>query len=193
MPRGFKSGFSGHVAGKIRCSCSICRSSIRQRFGKASSIRFCSARTSGYEKKNMSSVVCATRQSLSLNHIGRQTPTPGQPKCHSLNLARRDNDRDAPRADMPLRTEQVSSFADVCCANPKIADCSATKPGSWRVMPAGYIEPKNIVFHHRRLLHEVRGMNQLQESREHSQISPRKVTRTPAKFKNSTNRNNEGR
>ena len=58
------------------------------------------------------------------------------------------------------------------------------KPGTWRVMPAGYIEPKKIVFHGRRLPHELRGMNQLKESHEHSQISPRKITRTPAKFNN---------
>jgi len=47
-----------------------------------------------------------------------KTPIPRQQKRHSLNLAPRVNDGDARRADMQLRTEQVSSFADVCCANP---------------------------------------------------------------------------
>jgi hypothetical protein len=41
----------------IRCSCSICRSSIRQRFGRASSIRFRSARMFDYEKNNTSSLL----------------------------------------------------------------------------------------------------------------------------------------
>ena len=39
--------------------------------------------------------------------------------------------------------------------------------------------------------HQTCGMNRLQESREYSQISPRKSPRAPASFKNSWNENNE--
>jgi hypothetical protein len=45
-------------------------------------------------------------------------PTRQQPKRHTTGLARRTNGGDACRAGMPLRTEQVASFADICCANP---------------------------------------------------------------------------
>ena len=56
-PADLKNGFTDHVAGTTRCSCSICRSSIRQRFGNASSIRFRSARMFGHEKNNIFSVL----------------------------------------------------------------------------------------------------------------------------------------
>ncbi len=46
------------------------------------------------------------------------------------------------------------------------------EPG-W-VMPAGYIEPRKIVFHRRRVSHQTCGMNWPQELPEHSQILPRK-------------------
>jgi hypothetical protein len=43
--------------------------------------------------------------------------TTRQPKRHSLNLARGGaSGGGAHRAEIPLRTEQVASFADVCCA-----------------------------------------------------------------------------
>ena len=43
--------------------------------------------------------------------------TTRQPKRHSLNLARGGSSGGgAQRAEIPLRTEQVASFADVCCA-----------------------------------------------------------------------------
>jgi hypothetical protein len=63
------------------------------------------------------------------------------------------------------------------------------EPG-W-VMPAGYIEPRKIVFHRRRVPHQSCGMNWPQELPEHSQISPRKSPRAPASFKSSWNENNE--
>jgi hypothetical protein len=50
-------------------------------------------------------------------------------------------------------------------------------------MPAGYIEPRKIRFHTRVMPHESCGVNQLQESREHSQIPPRKPPRIPTSFK----------
>ena len=55
-------GFTGHVAGTTRCSCSTCGSLIRQRFGNASSIRFHSARTFGYETNNIFSVLSQSRR-----------------------------------------------------------------------------------------------------------------------------------
>jgi hypothetical protein len=64
-------------------------------------------------------------------------------------------------------------------------------PGAF--MPAGYQEPRKMVFHMQLPPHETCGMNRLQESREHSQISPRKSPGAPASFKNSWNENNETR
>lgn len=114
-----------------------------------------------------------------------------QPKGHNLNPARGGPSGGGPhRAEMPLRTEQVASFADVCCAKSSNCGCSATKTGTWSVMPAGYIEPRKILFHTRLLPHETCGMNRLQESREHSQISPRKSPRAAASCKNSLNEKN---
>jgi hypothetical protein len=52
------------------------------------------------------------------------------------------------------------------------------EPG-W-VMPAGYIEPRKIVFHKRRVPHPSCGMNWPQELPEHSQILPRKPSRPSA-------------
>ena len=63
------------------------------------------------------------------------------------------------------------------------------EPG-W-VMPAGYIEPRKIVFHRRRVPHQSCGMNWPQELPEHSQILPRKPSRASASSKNSRNHNNE--
>ncbi len=57
-----KNGFTDHVAGTVRCSCSTCRSSIWQRVGNASSIRFHSARTFGYETNNIFSVLSQSRR-----------------------------------------------------------------------------------------------------------------------------------
>ena len=57
------------------------------------------------------------------------------------------------------------------------------EPG-W-VMPAGYIEPRKIVFHRRRVPHQTCGMNWPQELPEHSQILPRKPSRASASSKNS--------
>jgi hypothetical protein len=45
-----KNGFTDHVAGTVRCSCSTCRSSIWQRVGNASSIRFHSAGVFGMKR-----------------------------------------------------------------------------------------------------------------------------------------------
>ena len=56
------------------------------------------------------------------------------------------------------------------------------EPG-W-VMPAGYIEPRKIVFHRRRVPHQSCGMNWPQELPEHSQILPRKPSRPSASSKN---------
>jgi hypothetical protein len=57
------------------------------------------------------------------------------------------------------------------------------EPGS--VMPAGYIEPRKIVFHRRRMPHQTCGMNWPQELPEDSQIWPRKPSRRSASSKNS--------
>jgi hypothetical protein len=57
------------------------------------------------------------------------------------------------------------------------------EPGS--VMPAGYIEPRKIVFHRRRMPHQTCGMNWPQELPEDSQIWPRKPSRPSASSKNS--------
>jgi hypothetical protein len=148
---------------------------------------------SGYEKKNTSTVFCATRQSPSLNHVGRRKADKATAKApydwfSSPHKRRRCVSRRhaiANRAGRKLRRHLLREAVKLRSI--------AMKAGTWRVMPASYIESKKIVFHGRRLPHELRGMNQLQESREHSQISPRKVTRTPANFKNSTNENNERR
>jgi hypothetical protein len=48
-------GFTGYVVDTIQCSCSTCRSSIRQTFGNASSSRFRSATTFGSEEMNTTS------------------------------------------------------------------------------------------------------------------------------------------
>jgi hypothetical protein len=55
------------------------------------------------------------------------------------------------------------------------------EPG-W-VMPAGYIEPRKIVFHRRGVLQQTCGMNSTQELPEHSQILPRKPSRPSASSK----------
>jgi hypothetical protein len=55
-------------------------------------------------------------------------------------------------------------------------------------MPAGYQEPRKMVFHMQLVPHKTYGMNRLQESREYSQISPRKSKQAPASFKNSLER-----
>jgi hypothetical protein len=57
------------------------------------------------------------------------------------------------------------------------------EPG-W-VMPAGYIEPRKIVFHRRRVPHQTCGMNWPQELPEDSQILPRKPSSPSAISKNS--------
>ena len=57
------------------------------------------------------------------------------------------------------------------------------EPG-W-VMPAGYIKPRKIVFHRRRVPHQTCGMNWPQELPEHSQILPRNPSRASASSKNS--------
>jgi hypothetical protein len=57
------------------------------------------------------------------------------------------------------------------------------EPG-W-VMPAGYIEPRKIVFHRRRVMHQSWGMNWPQELPEQSQILPRKPSPPSAISKNS--------
>jgi hypothetical protein len=61
-PARLKNGFTDDVAGTTRCSCSTCRSLIRQKFGNASSIRFHSARTFGYETNNIFSVLSQSRR-----------------------------------------------------------------------------------------------------------------------------------
>jgi hypothetical protein len=53
------------------------------------------------------------------------------------------------------------------------------------VMPAGYIEPRKIVFHRRRVPHQTRDMNWPQELAEDSQIWPRKPARLPVSFRES--------
>ena len=63
------------------------------------------------------------------------------------------------------------------------------EPG-W-VMPAGYIEPRKIVFHRRRVPHQTCGMNWPQELPEHSQILPRKPSRLRQVLKTPCNHNNE--
>ena len=50
-------------------------------------------------------------------------------------------------------------------------------------MLARHIKPKKIVFHRPLLPHETCGMNQPQESHEHSQISSRKPLGRPIRFK----------
>jgi hypothetical protein len=57
------------------------------------------------------------------------------------------------------------------------------EPG-W-VMPAGYIEPRKIVFHRWRVPHQTCGMNWPQELPEDSQILPRKPSPPAASSKNS--------
>jgi hypothetical protein len=58
-------------------------------------------------------------------------PITRQPKHHSLDLARGGaTGGGARRAEMPLRTEQVASFADVSRAKRSNLDSSATKPGT---------------------------------------------------------------
>jgi hypothetical protein len=55
-----------------------------------------------------------------------------QPRRHSLNRAPGGaSGGGAHRAEMPLRTEQVASFADVCCAKRSNFGLSSTKPGTW--------------------------------------------------------------
>jgi hypothetical protein len=58
---------------------------------------------------------------------------------------------------------------------------SKVEPAS--VMPAGYIEPRKIVFHRRRVPHQTCGMNWPQELPEHSQILPRKPSPASASSK----------
>ena len=59
-------------------------------------------------------------------------PITRQPKHHGLDLARGGaSGGGAGHAEMPLRTEQVASFADVSCAKRSNLDSSATKPGTW--------------------------------------------------------------
>jgi hypothetical protein len=53
------------------------------------------------------------------------------------------------------------------------------------VMLAGYIEPRKIVFHRRRVPHQTCGMTWPQELAEHSQILPRNSSRASASSKNS--------
>jgi hypothetical protein len=64
-----------------------------------------------------------------------------------------------------------------------IAGQRNVEPGS--VMPVGYIEPRKIVFHRRRVPHQTCGMNWPQELPEDSQILPRKPSPLPAISKNS--------
>jgi hypothetical protein len=55
-----------------------------------------------------------------------------QPKHHGLDLARGGaSGGGAGCAEMPLQTEQVASFADVCSRKRSNLDSSATKPGTW--------------------------------------------------------------
>ena len=56
------------------------------------------------------------------------------------------------------------------------------KPGS--VMPAGYIEPRKIVFHRQRVPHQTCDMNWRQELVGDSQILPRNPSRPSARSKN---------
>jgi hypothetical protein len=55
----------------------------------------------------------------SIASVGKKV-MPAQPKRHTLDLARGASGEDADRADMPLRTEQTASFADVCCATSQL-------------------------------------------------------------------------
>src|SRR4029453_16800258 len=130
-----KTGFPAHVAGTVRCSCSTCRSSIWQRVGNASSIRFHSVGSVWYEKNNIFSVLSQSRRG------GRET-------FGLCIVAQRNVEPD------------------------------------W-VMPAGYIEPRKIVFHRRRVPHQTCGMNWQQELPEDSQIWPRKPSRPSASCKSS--------
>jgi hypothetical protein len=66
VPPTTRHGFTGHVAGTIRCLCSTCWPSIRQRFGNASSIRLRSARMSGYETNNIPAGLSQSRHFLVL-------------------------------------------------------------------------------------------------------------------------------
>jgi hypothetical protein len=49
-------------------------------------------------------------------------------------------------------------------------------------MLAMHNKPKKIVFHSRLLPHETCGMNRMQQSREDSQVSPRKMETIPHFF-----------
>lgn len=109
-----------------------------------------------------------------------------QPKRHSPNLVRGGATCGAgDPAEVPLRTEEVVSFAAVSCTRRSIVDYSSTISSMTGLMPVGYIERRNVLFHKPLLAHEHCGMNRLQESREHSQISPRTPLRSPASFKDS--------
>ena len=67
----------------------------------------------------------------SITSAGKKAIT-RQPKRHSPNLARGGAIvGGAQRAKIPLRTEQVASFADVCCAKRSNCNDSAMKPGTW--------------------------------------------------------------
>ena len=118
----------------IRCSCSTCRSSIWQRVGNASSIRFHSAGVFGMKR--------TTFLAFFLSHGGGR-----------------------------------ETFGLCIVAQRKVEPAS--------VMPAGYIEPRKIVFHRRRVPHQTCGMNWSQELPEDSQIWPRKPSRPSASLKNS--------
>jgi hypothetical protein len=69
--------------------------------------------------------------------------------------------------------------------NVRPVHCSSKKRRACSVMPTGYIDPRKIVFHRRRVPHQTCGMNWTQELPEDSQIWPRKPSRPSASSKNS--------
>ena len=108
-----------------------------------------------------------------------------QPKRHSLNLARGWANGEVPIVSK-CHCEPNSSRASPTFAarNVRLVHCSSKKPKTWSVMPAGYIEPRKIVFHRQRVPHQTCGMNWRQELPEDSQILPRNPSRPSASSKN---------
>ena len=97
-----------------RCSCSTCRSLIRQKFGNASSIRFHSARTFGYETNNIFSVLSQSRpraRNVRLVHCSSKKLRTWLGYACRLYRAKKDSLSQAASAASNLRYELAARIA----------------------------------------------------------------------------------
>ena len=135
--------------------------------------------------------LCASHQPASFNHIGRQKSDNATAKASEPeSRARRDKRRSCSSRRNVIARRTSDKFRRRLlreALNPWIR--APTKCRSMTELCLVVISSQEMYSFTGRLLgHESCSMNRLQESHEHSQVSPRKPLRSPASFEDSLDR-----